>query len=539
MREFEFTWGNTVLVYRALKFPGTFRKWRNVAVAATAAAVLSACAVAPEPLTVSENNARVEQDLARLFEKQEKITGPLTLEEAIARALKYNLDHRLKLMEEAVAMGQLDVANVNLLPDVVASSGWTQRSRSDSTYNEAKTSTSTSSDKKVRDSDLTVSWNVLDFAIGYMRAHQQADMALIVRERRRQVIHNVINDTRSAYWRAAAAERALVQFKPILEKVRSALSRSETQVRERVGAPLDALTYQEDLLLTLRELEARQRQLVEARTELAVLMNIHPDSDFTVEAAVEPDTGPLPVLAMTAEELELEALKNRSELRSEAYQLRINQQDAKIAILQMVPGLNFSAGINHTTDSYKVNSDWYEGSLDLSWNLMQLFKAPANMRLADSQIELSEVRRLALSMAVISQVNIAQLRFAHAKRDYELTNRIASVQDQISKTVNASRSASAVGEGQAIRADVRALLSNLQRDMSYADMQASYGRLFASIGADPFPNDIPDDSVDTLAQTVGEVLARWNQGDYDAPVTVAEGDKGPLPDNEVKQAAVQ
>jgi outer membrane protein TolC len=257
MREFEFTWGNTVLVYRALKFPGTFRKWRNVAVALTAAAVLSACAVAPEPLTVSENNARVENDLKRLFEKQEKITGPLTLEEAIARALKYNLDHRLKLMEEAVAMGQLDVANVNLLPDVVASSGWTQRSRSDSTYNESKTSTSTSSDKKIRDSDLTVSWNVLDFAIGYMRAHQQADMALIVKERRRQVIHNVINDTRSAYWRAAAAERALVQFKPVLEKVRTALSRSETQVRERVGAPLDALTYQEDLLLTLRELETR------------------------------------------------------------------------------------------------------------------------------------------------------------------------------------------------------------------------------------------------------------------------------------------
>ena len=73
----------------------------RVAVALTAAAVLSACAVAPEPLTVSENNARVENDLKRLFEKQEKITGPLTLEEAIARALKYNLDHRLKLMEEA------------------------------------------------------------------------------------------------------------------------------------------------------------------------------------------------------------------------------------------------------------------------------------------------------------------------------------------------------------------------------------------------------------------------------------------------------
>lgn len=533
--------GELDLVAGTVKTPGMFRKWRNLFVAAGAAAFLSACAVTPEPLTSADDNSRVAEDLDRLFAKQETISGPLSLEEAIARALKYNLDHRLKLMEEAVAMGQLDVANVNLLPSIVGSSDWTRRSKQDATYNEDQTSTSTSSDKNVRDSDLTISWNVLDFAIGYMRAQQQADMALIVKERRRQVIHNVINDTRSAYWRAAAAERALIQFEPVLEEVRAALSRAETQVRERVGAPLDALTYQEDLLLTLRELETRRRQLVEARTELAVLMNIHPDSDFTIQAAVNSERGPLPVIMETAEELELEALRNRSELRSEAYQMRINQQEAKIAIVQMVPGLNFSAGINHTTDSYKVNSKWYEGAINLSWNLMQVFKAPANMRLADSQIELSEVRRLALSMAVISQVNIAQLRFAHSKRDYELADKIASVQDNIAETIDASQSANTVGEAQSIRADVRALLSNLQRDMAYADMQASYGRLFASIGADPFPSEIPNDTVDSLAQAVSEVLARWNRGEFDAPAAEAADAVAPaaMKTEENQQAAAQ
>ena len=243
----------------------------------------------------------------------------------------------------------------------------------------------------------------------------------------------------------------------------------------------------------------------------------------------------------TAEELELEALRNRSELRSEAYQMRINQQEAKIAIVQMVPGLNFSAGINHTTDSYKVNSKWYEGAINLSWNLMQVFKAPANMRLADSQIELSEVRRLALSMAVISQVNIAQLRFAHSKRDYELADKIASVQDNIAETIDASQSANTVGEAQSIRADVRALLSNLQRDMAYADMQASYGRLFASIGADPFPSEIPNDTVDSLAQAVSEVLARWNRGEFDAPAAESADAVEPaaMKTEENQQAAAQ
>lgn len=526
-------WG-AILLMQYLAVKTGIRKRGRLGVAFGGIMLLAACSVTPKPLTQDENSARVEADLSRLFEKQEKISGPLTLAETIARALKYNLDHRLKLMEDAVAMGQLDVANMNLLPDVVASTGWTQRSNEDATYNESKTATSTSSDKRVRRSDLTVSWNVLDFAIGYLRAQQQADLALIVGERRRQVIHNVINDTRAAYWRAAAAERALKNFEPVLERVRGALSSAEMQVNERVGDPLAALSYQEDLLLTLRELENRRRQLVEARTELAVLMNVHPDSEFSIADASDETLPAVPELALSSDQLEFDALSNRSELRSEAYQLRINQKDAKIALVQMVPGLNFSAGINHTTDSYKQNSKWYEGAISLSWNLMQVFKAPANMRLADSQIELSEVRRLALSMAVISQVNIAELRLSFARRDYELTNKIALVQTNIAKNISASRSASKVGEADAIRSEVRSLLSNLQRDMAYADLQAAYGGLFASIGADPVPGDMADDSIDAVTQVVDAALGRWNTGQYVMPASnIVSTDQGDIEHREI------
>ncbi len=495
----------------------------TVPFAAMGMLVLAGCAVKPEPLTQAENDSRVQADLSRLFANQEKIDGPISLDDAIARALKYNLDHRLKLMEEAVSMGQLDVANVNLLPDVVAKTGWTTRNNRDSTYNEQKTSTSVSSDRSIRRSDLSVSWNVLDFAIGYMRAHQQADMALIVSERRRQVIHSVVNQTRGAYWRAVAADRALKSFDSVLEKVRGALGRSQKQVEEGLGGQLGALSYQEDLLVTLRELEARRRQLIEARTELAVLMNIHPDSEFTLVDS-STDKHSLPSIAMTSDQLELEALHNRSELRSEAYQLRINQRDSKIALIQMVPGLNFSAGINHTTDSYKVNSRWYDGALNLSWNLMQVFKAPANMKLADTQIELSKVRSLALSMAVISQVNIAQLRFNHALDDFQLADQISSVQDRIVNSMQAQRSANTVGESDAIRAEVRSLLSGLQRDMAYADLQAAYGQVFASIGVDPLPSDVADDSLESVAKAIHGVMTKWQNGEYDARGLVASKD---------------
>jgi outer membrane protein TolC len=52
-----------------------------------------------------------------------------SLENAMARALKYNMDYRVKLMEEAMGQRQLDVANLDMLPKLAASAGYTARDK--------------------------------------------------------------------------------------------------------------------------------------------------------------------------------------------------------------------------------------------------------------------------------------------------------------------------------------------------------------------------------------------------------------------------
>lgn len=498
-------------------------KYVGVWVIAVSSLILAGCAIEPQPITEAENAARVEQDRAALFENQELIAGPVTLDEAIARALKYNLDQRLKLMEEAVSARQLDVAKMNLLPDIVANAGYSRRSEADTTFNETKTDTSTTSDKGIKNADLHASWNILDFVIGYVRAQQQADQALIVRERRRQVIHNIMQDVRAAYWRAAAAQRALKNFDPLLARVRQALSDSEQQIEEQVNR-MDALVYQRQLLETLRQLEILRRDMQAARTELTVLMNVHPQSEFTVAAAEEqPKTEPLKAEFGT-NEMELAALANRSELRSEAYQLRINQQEARVAILRMIPGLNFSAGVNYTSDSFKENEHWYDGSVALSWNLINLLSGPRNIDLAETRQELSRVRRLALSMAVIAQVNIAHLRYAAARRDFELTNKLSDVEGRILTQLENNRAANVGTESQLIQGEVGAALARLRRDLAYADMQAAFGRVVASVGADPLAVAAKSDSVADVAEAVSVTLEKWERGEFDAPLPEAASD---------------
>ena len=63
-----------------------------------------------------------------MFNSENQIIGNLSLEEAIARAVKHNLDHRAKAMEQALALNQLDLDDYELLPTLTAKAGYADRS---------------------------------------------------------------------------------------------------------------------------------------------------------------------------------------------------------------------------------------------------------------------------------------------------------------------------------------------------------------------------------------------------------------------------
>ena len=166
---------------------------------------LAGCGITPEPLTEDETEGRIDTDLSTMFSNQEKIEKPITLHMAMARALSYNLDNRLKVMEEALANKQLDVAKWDMLPDLIVSAGVTDRTNTDASSSrsvETQTEsleTSTSVEKTIRTAELKFSWNILDFGVSYYAAKQNADRVLVALERRRKVVHNIIQDVRDTY----------------------------------------------------------------------------------------------------------------------------------------------------------------------------------------------------------------------------------------------------------------------------------------------------------------------------------------------------
>lgn len=170
---------------------------------ASALVLLCACAVQPRPIQDADHVARAEVDRSRLRADQAPLTGRLALEDAISRALAYNLDARLTMMEQALQGAQLTAANFATLPRLAANAGYAARSNelaasAESVFTRRQTlEPSTSTDRQRGFADLTFAWNIIDVGLSYFQARQQADRALIAVERRRRVINNLVG----AWWR--------------------------------------------------------------------------------------------------------------------------------------------------------------------------------------------------------------------------------------------------------------------------------------------------------------------------------------------------
>ena len=484
---------------------------------AAALLLLAGCSLTPEPFTLEEHQTRIDTDLAELYADQEALSAPISLHEAMARAVKYNMDHQLKVMENALSQHQLNAAKMNLLPQLTMNAGYAGRDEFSASNSRSMTTgaesleVSTSSDRDGYTADLGLSWNVMDFGLSYIRATQYADRLLIAQERRRKVVHNIIQDVRSAYWNAVSAQRLLARIEPLYKRVQHALGNARRITAQRLEDPLQSLNYRRDLLEMLRQLKVLRRELTTAKVQLAALMNLKPGTHYTL--VDESGDFSMPTLEVGLKELEHAALLHRPELREEAYQGRISADDVTRAMLGMIPGLDLSYKYNYDSNSYNYVSNWWDWSASINFNLLKVFTTgPANIEMAETQEKVVKTRRLALSMAVMSQVHMAWLRYRQAQEEFATAEELDKVNGAILTETNNAAASDAGNEMDVIRAEMGAVLAELRRDVAYADLKNAAGRIFVSVGANPLPDTVTDHDISTLAQAIKTTTNGWFQG---------------------------
>jgi len=494
-----------------MKSTSALRAGITISLSASICLALTACgAMQPKPLTPDEISHRVATDKASMYADQEAIAGPLTLSDAMARALKYNLDYRLKLMETALNRGMLDVASVDMLPKLMTDAGYRWRSNDSGGTSIGiqdrviSLRPSTSEERVHFLADATLSWDVLDFGLSYYRAKQQADEVNISDERRRQVLQTIVQDVRDAYWRALGAQRMLAEANELSTNIAKALEQSQQAERAGVLPPAEGLEYQRSLLDAMSLVNQKRQEMEFARAELAALMNVRPGTAFTLADAPEATLAQVP---QDIDTLETMALTQRPELRQEDYKTRIDAVETKKQIASLFPNLNFFGGKGYDNNQYLYNSAWTQGGVSVSMNLFRLAGIPAIRRTNEARINVDDTRRMALSMAVLTQVRISVERYKLAVYDHQIAEDSSRVDQRLASISKAGSDNQLTSNLESLRTQSRAIVSRFQEASAYAAAQSAYGRVLNSVGIDLMPGQVKSADVATLSRAIQASLS--------------------------------
>ena len=507
---------STINATSSLRHPGS-NGFRSILLS-SAIIMLGGCALSPTPFTAEERWAQIQHDKELIFGSTAPVAAPITLEEAMARAMKFNLDHQAEMLNQVVSQKSLDLSTYDMLPKLAATAGYSQRSNDSSSSSESvRTHTqslepSISSEKAMWSAQSAATWNILDFGVSYIRARQSGDRALMADEQRRKVVHNIIQDVRTTYWRAVAAERLLGRIDPLLKSTEVALGDARTIEELAIRAPMGELQYQRNLLSTLERLRALKRELVGAKTQLAALINLKPGTEFHV--VVPDENAPLktPILSASPDELMDAALYNRPELIQASYESRISNAESRRILLEMLPGISVTGGGSYDSNRFVTNHMWASYGFNVAWNLLTVFSTPARLDLAEADQKLKEVKHAALSMAVMAQVNVANLRLQHATEEYLTARQQAAVEHRIYGQQSNAAEANQIGNLPVIQAAAEDVFAALRRDSAYANLQNAFGAVMVSVGADPLPDTVADDSLPALTREIANTLHHWEDG---------------------------
>jgi len=119
------------------------------------------------------------------------------------------------------------------------------------------------------------------------------------------------------------------------------------------------------------------------------------------------------------------------------------------------------------------------------------------------------MRRMALSMAVLTQVRVGVQRYGLSLAELKFAEESLRVDQSLFDYAKAASQSRFDSELEVIRSEARALLAEYQRYAAYSNAQAAWGRVYNSVGLDVLPETIDGHDVKTLAAALENTMSQW------------------------------
>lgn len=456
--------------------------------------MLTACNITPKPMAIQDRYRIATKTMCDLFKDQSR--EPMTIDyyEAIARGVKYNLDYRLKLVNIAVQAGQLEVAVFTMFPSLNVTSKLYTRSNdyqvAGITAEGVSTGLSSSTPRTLLTAREAMSWNLLDFGMGYVKAKQQSNRVLFAQEETRRQSQQLSQDVLVAYWVAYSAQELLAEtqeFQQLLTRSKMILDRA---VRDKTVPKENLLNYQAAILDGDRKLIQLQYKYDKAMLDLKHLLFLPVDQEITLKA---PPSALFPAYDLShldIHKMDAVTLVHHPELRGQNYQERIAEYGLSTVLLQALPGLTLDYGKNYDSNHFLLNNRWIDRSVEVAWNLLNVASLPANYKTAKAQIQYEKIKSMAMTMAALTETRYAYSHYQTLRREYYLAQKQTTNARELYTLNQHRRLASLASDQQVILAKLKSIASKMDEDLLLSDLSVALGQLYLSVGVDLVPEEI-------------------------------------------------
>ena len=465
---------------------------------------LSACRMTPKPTSVAERYKRAQEEVHQMFAGQPPVLGEMDFNQAMARGLQFNLDHRIKQVNTAINAGQMKVAEFAMLPDASVSGSVYNRnndnsSRSGSGGNNQSSSITNSSDRTLRSARAGIKWNVLDFGLGYVKAREEGERLLIAEEESRKQLQELVQDVRVAYWRAYYAQQLsheLKEFQSILQQSNDMLAKA---LVDKTIPQEEILYYQSSLLEGNRRLVQLEEKLLRAKLEFTHLINLPVDQPVVLKKPPVAITKIQDLQGIDFVKLDAITLVNRPELRSQDYQRRIAKLGTKAAVLQALPGISLNKGRNYNSNSFLVNNFWNDRSVEASWNIFNLAALPVTLDTAKTQAKYETLKLMALTLSVLNETRVSYTHYKNLARECKVARNQTINTEKIYKLLSQRETAKLASKQQVVLARLHMVFAKMDEVLLLSDLSTALGELYLASGFDILP-------IDATSATPSEVL---------------------------------
>ncbi len=457
----------------------------------------SGCLMKPNPINVEQRYAQAKQDLHTVFDTQPKLTHALTFSEALARALKYNLDYRVKLTDTALKTSQFELAQLSMLPALNMGGSLYSRNNDLATFSvdpitgQILPTVANATPRNLRSAYGNATWNLLDFGLSYIRAKQESDRILISQEEARKQLQQLAQDVRVAYWRAYSAQQLAQDVKRYERTIIRAKKQLKSARNDKALPQERLLRYEFVLLKSEQAFHQLKFKLSKAKLDLGHLINLPPDDNFSIAAPPSAITRIQNIASVDIKKVDSLTLVNRPELRGQDYMERLTKYGINQVILEALPtGILNWGGYNYNSNRFLLNNEWMSRSVEASLNLIKLASLPTAIKSVKMQVAYEKLKRMALTMTALTETRYAFTKYINLKEEYSLVNQQNRSARNLYQLLEKRQRASFENEQQVILAGLQSLTSKMDSDLLLADLSTSLGEMYISVGFDVLPTGV-------------------------------------------------